>query len=137
VGFDPTPRAIAEALAPRVVAWVQRMSDLSGCEALENGWHSSDSMADSLTLLLNEIGRVYAPALLANADALIEGEKTWQANIDDALWTQQTFAYQGKCLQSINQAFDQLTPADQSKVMKLINGTGCEALILSRQTPSL
>jgi glutathione S-transferase len=132
VGFDPTPRSIAEADAPRVVAWVQRMSDLSGCQAVENGWHSSDSITDSLTALLNEMGRVYAPALMANARALQAGEKTWQATIDGALWTQQSFPYQGKCLQSINQAFADLSSSDQDQVLRLLNGTGCETLISSR-----
>ena len=132
VGFDPTPRAIAETDAPRVVAWVQRMSDLSGCQAVENGWHSSGSISDSLTALLNEMGRVYAPALLANAKALQAGEKTWQTTIDDVLWTQQTFPYQGKCLQWIQQAFANLSSSDQSKTQELLNATGCEALILSR-----
>jgi hypothetical protein len=78
------------------------------------------------------MGRVYAPALLANAKALQAGEKTWHATIDGALWTQQTFAYQGKCLQWINHAFTDLNSSDQSKALELLSGTGCEALILSR-----
>ena len=52
--------------------------------------------------ILNEVGHVYAPALLANAQAMQAGEKTWETEIDGSRWTQQTFNYQGKCLQWIN-----------------------------------
>ena len=36
-GFDPTPRAIALETAPRVVAWVDTVEDLSGLEPRDDG----------------------------------------------------------------------------------------------------
>ena len=38
VGFDPTPAAVALESAPRVVAWVDLVEDLSGLEPGDDGW---------------------------------------------------------------------------------------------------
>jgi hypothetical protein len=79
--------------------------------------------------LLTEIGRVYVPALLANAAALQAGEAQMQTTIDGRAWQQPTFAYQGKCLQWINQEYQQLSAADKQQVDEILGGTGCEALL--------
>lgn len=132
VGFDPTPRAITHEISPRTVAWSLMVGDLSGLEPQPTDWKSLEAAPDSLGTLLCEVGRVYAPALLANAAALQAGEKEWQTEIDGALWVQQTFPYQGKCLQWINEQYHQLSLADQQKVDKVLAGTGCEQLIQKR-----
>ena len=129
VGFDPTSRAIAHAIAPRVVAWTGLMEDQCGLEPTTDAWNTLEEAPLSLTVLLNEVGRVYAPALLANAKALDKGDKTWQAPIDGSLWSQQTFAYQGKCLKWINSEYQQLSTTDKLKVDGLLAGTGCEVLL--------
>ena len=73
-------------------------------EALANSDGAAiDEMPATLKGVLNEVGRVYAPALLANANAMQAGEKQWGAEIDGAMWAQQTFPCQGKCLQWINE----------------------------------
>jgi len=130
VGSDPTPRAIAHEVSPRTVAWVDRMEDQSGIGTSEDGWNSVDHIPSSLGGILKEIGRVYVPALLANARALEVGEKTWEAEIDGSPWTQQTFAYQGKCLRWINEQYCALDLAQREQVNAILAGTGCEALIL-------
>lgn len=130
VGFDPSSRKIAHALAPRVVAWTGLMEDQCGLETAGNDWTSVEEIPASLTSLLNEVGRVYVPALLANAAALNRGDKIWEADIDGSLWSQQTFAYQGKCLEWINGEFKVLSQSDQESVNKLLAGTGCEALLI-------
>lgn len=130
VGFDPTPRAITHALAPRTVAWVGVMEDLSGLDADESAWCSMDNLGEGLHDLLSEIGRVYVPALLANARALEAGEKTWEITIDGSPWTQQTFPYQAKCLRWINDQYEALAENDRQRVDKVLEGTGCEAVIV-------
>lgn len=130
IGFDPTPRAIAHELAPRVIAWSGLLEDQSGLEPEESDWITSDNIPSSLTELLNEVGRVYVPALLANAKALQGGAKTWEAQIDGGLWTQQTFSYQGKCLQWINSEYQSLCEADKKVVNDIFAGTGCEQILL-------
>ena len=71
---------------------------------------------------------MYVPALLANAQALQAGEKNWQAEIDGATWSQQTFSYQVKCLKWLVEGYSSLNNEDQRRVDLLLKGTGCEVL---------
>ena len=130
IGFDPTPRSIAHKVAPRTVAWVKQMDDKSGIAPHESDWMVLENAPSSLRALLEEIGRVYAPALLANARAVEAREKTWEAKIDGANWTQQTFPYQAKCLQWINQQYCTLSDKDRARVDTVLAGTGCELMLL-------
>jgi hypothetical protein len=68
--------------------------------------------------------------LLANASAVEAGEKTWESEIDGSPWTQQTFPYQAKCLKWINEQYQALGNADRARVDALLDGTGCEAVII-------
>lgn len=129
VGFDPTPRAIAHELAPRTVAWTQMLDDLSGLEPSAADWHDLSQSVDPIRGLLNEVGRTYAPALLANANALRLGKQEWQTEIDGEQWAQQTYAYQGKCLRWINEQYQGLAAAERQKVDQVLLGTGCELLL--------
>jgi len=129
VGFDPTPRAIAHALSPRTVAWVDRMEDQCGLEPAEADWTALEGMPATLAGLLAEIGRVYVPALLANARARAAGDSSWQTEIDGVNWTQQTFPYQAKCLGWIREAYAALSVGDRARVDAALAGTGCEALL--------
>ena len=129
VGFDPTPRAITHEVSPRTVGWVGTMEDQSGLDAEQKEWTALESLPVTLKDILTEVGRTYVPALLANAKALLAGEKQWQTEIDGCLWSQQSFPYQGKCLQWINDKYRELSDTDRQRIDKLINGTGCEALL--------
>lgn len=128
-GFDPTPSAIAQRMAPRVLAWVQRVEDLSGLEPEESDWLTPDDGAQSYRGILCEIGRVYAPALLANAAAYNQNEAAWETIIDGATWRQQTFPYQAKCLRWIRSQFTDLADTDRLRALEAMAGTGCESLI--------
>lgn len=132
VGFDPTPRAIAHEVSPRTVAWTDLMRDMSGLEPTADDWNSADDFPETLKVILQELGRGYVPAMLKNAEAVAAGDKTWEAEIDGALWTQQTFLYQAKCLRWINGQYAALDDASRQKVDAVLEGTGCEAL-LARQ----
>jgi glutathione S-transferase len=129
VGFDPTPRGIAHELSPRTVAWVDHLRDQSGLEPRESDWVTLEAAPESLRGLLAEIGRVYVPALLANARAVEAGEKSWETEIDGAAWTQQTFPYQARCLSWINEQYRALDVADRERVDALLAGTGCESML--------
>lgn len=130
VGFDPTPRSITHRVSPRTVAYTGLMEDQTGLEPAAEDWNTIETAPDSLQAILNEVGHVYAPALLANARAMEAGEKTWETEIDGSRWTQQTFNYQGKCLQRINAEYQALTAADRARVDIILEGTGCEQIIL-------
>ena len=73
--FDPTPMALTLAEAPRVYAWVDIVDDLSGIEVTDADWLPRDAIKSRLGDLLGEVGRVYAPFLLANAAALARGAR--------------------------------------------------------------
>ena len=134
VGFDPTPRAIAHEVSPRTVAWVDHMDDQSGLEPQESDWLSLENQPDSLRGLMEEIGRVYAPAQLANARAVQAGEKTWETEIDGVPWAQQTFPYQAKCLKWTNERYQALSEDDRALVDGLLQGTGVEMMLSSSAT---
>lgn len=129
VAYDPTPMAIASQRAPRVVAWVHAMEDLSGCEPAATDWCAPDELPSTTRELLMEIGRVHVPLLLANADALARGDERVRAVIDGRPWEQQPFPYQGKCLAWLRRDHAALSEADGALVARALAGTGCEALL--------
>ncbi|RIL06366.1 MAG: glutathione S-transferase [Proteobacteria bacterium] len=127
-GFDPTPAALALAIAPRVVAWVDVVEDLSGMLPGEEDWTPRDAVADTLRALFAEIGRSYAPFLLANANAIARGAARVECAIDGRPWVQEPFAYQAKCLAALRAARAALAPGDRALADAVLAGTGCEAL---------
>jgi glutathione S-transferase len=129
VAFDPTPAALAHRLAPRVVAWVDVVEDLSGLEPADGDWTPRAAIPATLRALLAEVGRVYAPFLLANAAALARGAEQVECTIDGRPWTQRPFPYQGKCLAWLREAYAALAAADRRAVDALLAGSGCEALV--------
>ena len=129
VRFDPTPRKLAYEHSSRTVAWVDILEDLSGHDVENTSWTSLEESPDTLKSILKEVGKMYVPALLANADALIKGAEIWEAEIDGAMWKQKTFNYQGKCLAWIKEEFDALNKDDKLRVKEYLQGTGCEILL--------
>jgi glutathione S-transferase len=127
-GFDPTPRAIALETAPRIVAWVDLVEDLSGLEPRDDDWLARDAAIAALEPLLEEIGRVYVPFLVANAEALERGADEVRCTIDGRPWTQRPFPYQRKCLAWLRGAHGALAPADRDAVAAVLQRTGCGAL---------
>jgi hypothetical protein len=131
VGFDPTSRAIAHEVSPRTVAWVDQIHDQSGLEPTPQDWTDLEDQPESLRDLLSEIGRVYAPVQLANAQAVERGAKTWEREIDGAPWVQQTFPYQAKCLRWTNEQYQALSASDRALVDAVLKGTGVETMLFA------
>lgn len=128
--FDPTPAALCMQVAPRVHAWTDLLDDQSGNPAAADDWMSVDDVQATLGELLTEIGRVYAPALLANAKAVQAGQAEMKTMIDGRTWQQPTFVYQAKCLQWINEEYQRLSGEHQQQVDDILANTGCEALLM-------
>jgi len=126
--FDPTPMALTMAKAPRVYAWVEVTEDLSGLEPKDSDWLDPANIPATIIALLKEFGRVYVPALLANAAAIAKGADTFETEIDGKPWKQQTFPYQAKCLQWLRNAYADLSAGDRASVDKILGGTGCAVL---------
>lgn len=126
--FDPTPRALAHDNAPRVVAWTTVMDDLSGHTIQRPAWVELEEQPTSLHALLAEVGRVYAPLLLANAQAVMGGQAEFETEVDGAPWVQQTFPYQAKCLKWLREEYVALETEHRERFDRAIEGTGCEPL---------
>jgi hypothetical protein len=62
----------------------------------------------------------------ANAAAHAAGEKEVMVEIDEAPWTQASYAYQAKCLRVLRDNFATLAAPDQAAVRNALEGTGCE-----------
>ena len=129
IGFDPSSREIAYDTALRLVSWQDVMADLSGHDVDSSHWTSLEESPTSLKEIMKEFGRMYVPALLANANAIMQGEETWETEIDGSVWKQRAFPYQAKCLKWIKEEFDALNENDQSRVKTFLDGTGCEILL--------
>ena len=129
VGWDPESARIAIARAPRVVNWVERTDDLSWWPIDGgNGWHGRNDIADTISPLLHEIGRTYAPFMVANAAAIDAGADEVACTIDGLEYRQGTFVYQRKCLAWLRDEYQQLSGNDRSAVDAILAGTGCEML---------
>jgi glutathione S-transferase len=130
--FDPTPSAIAAEHAPRVYSWVNRMEDLSTSEIADDGWNSRDRVAETLNPFFREVGRVYAPFLIANARALESKSAEVRAEIDGRPWIQQPFPYQGKCLKWLREGYGALGDGDRRFVDQVLAGTACNTIFSAR-----
>ena len=129
IGFDPTSRRIASENSLRLVSWVDVMADLSGHDVNNSNWTSLEDSPPSLKEIMKEFGQMYVPALLANAKAIMEGDETWETEIDGSTWKQKAFPYQAKCLKWIKEEFNTLSKNDKTRIKTFLEGTGCEAIL--------
>lgn len=125
--FDPTPAALALRLAPRVRAWVEMAEDLSGLPG-DAEWDAPGAAPAALAPLLAEIGRVYAPLLLANDAALAASAAEVRTEIGGQAWVQAPFPYQAKCLAALRRHHAALPDAARRAVDGALAETGLAAL---------
>ncbi|GGB64513.1 glutathione S-transferase [Blastomonas aquatica] len=123
---DPTPARIMAKGSPRLRAWLDRVEDLSGQP--DGDWIAHASLWAHLGELLAEIGRVYVPFLLANAQAAAAGQSEFETTIDGKRWTQPVFPYQAKCLLTLRAAREALSDDARQALDALLAGTGCEEM---------
>lgn len=125
---EPTSAAITTATSYRVRAWVDLMEDLSGLAPKDEDWFLAEDTQAYLQPLLTEIGRTYAPAMIANAKAVMAGETEFETEIDGRPWTQPVFKYQAKCLGWLREDHSKLSDNERGAVDAMLAGTGCEML---------
>ena len=124
----PTPRAIALERAPRVVAWVDLVEDLSGLEPRDGDWIARDALPPALRALFDEVGRVYAPFLLANADALARGAEQRRVHDRRAAVGAEAVPVSGQVPALAARGPRGARAGDRAAVDRALAGTGCEAL---------
>jgi glutathione S-transferase len=128
--WEPDSALLAAQRSPRSVIWAYQIDDLSSLEIDDTqSWFTRDSLPESLSKLLHEIGGTYAPFLLANERALLEGEAELSCVIQGQEYKQSPFPYQLKCLNWIREAFETLQQEEQKAVVQILEGTGCELLL--------
>ena len=125
---ESTSAAITSKTSQRVRAWIDIMEDMSGLTPSEDDWFSAEEAQAALAPLLAEIGHTYAPAMIANAKAVMAGEATFDTEIDGRPWTQPTFKYQAKCLGWLRDGHNALSDNERGAVDAMLTGSGCEAL---------
>ena len=130
VQFDPTPMALAATRAPRVCGWVALCEDLSGTEVQGSDWLDATALPATVLALLGEVGRLYVPLLLANAQALADGQTELRTTVDGQPWEQQAFPYQAKCLAWLRRDYAALDAAARGVVDHALAGTGCAPLFV-------
>jgi glutathione S-transferase len=129
VQVEPPSMALARAEAPRVLAWVDVVDDLSGLEVTDEDWLTRDALPDTLRALFAEIGRTYAPFMIANAAALESGAEVMEFQLDGVRYWQRPFPYQKKCLGWLREEYAKLSSADRAAADSVLEGTGCEVLL--------
>lgn len=131
LSWDPESARVGLNRAPRVRNWVDRMDDLSWWDtpAGDAGWVDRHSIPDTTKALLGEVGRTYAPFMLANAQALKSGSDRLSCTIGGSTYSQTPFGYQGKCLMWLREQYTALEAGDRAVVDALLAGTGCEPLL--------
>lgn len=132
---DPTPAEIALDISPRSYAWTEKLEDVSGEDVSETDWLDLAAAPSTLRDLLCELGRVYVPFMLGNADAIERGAGQVDCVVDGQRWVQQPFAYQAKCLGWLRDAYAALGIVDRQRVDQCLSGTGCEALFGKAMAP--
>lgn len=129
VQVEPNSMAVARQLAPRVMAWVDVVDDLSGLDVTDRDWIAREGVSDTLRDLFAEIGRTYAPFMIANAAALESGAEEMEFQLDGVRYWQRPFPYQRKCLHWLRDEYGKLTEDDRAFVDSVLKDTGCEVLV--------
>ena len=122
LAIDPWPVSILRELAPLLEGWVIVLDDASG---VEGDWQPQAAWAaETRKALLTRIAAEYLPFLRANAQALRAGAKNLQVEIEGHPYTQEAFAYQGKCYAEILRRWTALPIAARDALTPLLTETG-------------
>jgi glutathione S-transferase len=99
---DPTAGGLMRASSPNVMAWVQRMTSPRAEGAFEDWASLSGGL---LPLLTEEVGRLFLPWSMANAEAIGKGEKSFSMDLAGSTWSQEPQRYHARSLQEIRRKY--------------------------------
>jgi glutathione S-transferase len=117
---DPTPGAIINATSPNLLAWIHRML-----------WPSADgdfepwsALAPTLARLLErQVGRLFMPWTVANADAITSGKEEFSVELGGRTWTQKPQKYHAKSLATLREKYQAV--ADNRALNAILESSGC------------
>ena len=70
--------------------------------------------------------------MLANAHALMRGDREVNCVIDGVAWRQQAFPYQGKCVRWLREERNNLPDDQRRAVDRVLDETGCLPLFIGQ-----
>jgi glutathione S-transferase len=121
---DPTPGGLINATTPNLLAWIHRML----WPKAEGDFEAWSSLAPTLTPLLErQVGRLFMPWTVANADAIASGREEFTVELAGKTWTQKPQKYHAKSLSNLRAKYTTLT--DKSAIDTLLKQTGCVAAL--------
>ncbi|CAN5891384.1 hypothetical protein BH11PSE3_BH11PSE3_38480 [soil metagenome] len=95
---DPTPGAIMRTVAPKVMAWVERMLTPRNDGPFEPWQALSRTL---MPLLKEEVGGLFLPWSTANAAAIARGDTSFEIRLGGATWSQEPQKYHARSLAEI------------------------------------
>lgn len=127
LGVDPTPQAMMRADYPSTYRWLLHIDDASG---IKGQWDAADApLKPVVESLLAEVGRIYAPFLLANEVAAEAGDETFSVEVDGLPYEQGTFKYQLKCLADQRQRYAALSASARARIDPTLKAAKCHAFL--------
>jgi glutathione S-transferase len=123
LGVDPTPEAMLRRDYPYALRWLLHIDDMSG---VDGEWDAATAPLPAVVpALLDIVGQVYLPFLLANAAALAAGADTFEMTAMGHPYGQGTFKYQVKCLADLRSRFAALPDNARTNITPLLAASGC------------
>ncbi len=127
LGVDPTPETMMRADFPYSFRWLLHIDDMSG---VEGEWDAPDAaFSPIVSALLEQIGAIYLPFLIANATAAQAGAETFSMTAMGLPYTQGVFKYQIKCLADLRARFAALDATAHARIDPLLDESGCLAAL--------
>ena len=121
---DPTPGALIEGRAHDVLAWVQRML-WPRAEGEFEPWSSLEPTL--MPLLQRQVGRLFLPWTVANAEAVAAGRDELSVELDGRTWTQKPQKYHAKSLRALREKY--AAASDKSGLDPVLERAGCLAAL--------
>ena len=102
---DPTPGAIIEGRAPNLLAWIDRML-WPRAEGEFEPWANLEPTL--MPLLQRQVGRLFMPWTVANAQAIAAGREEFSVELDGCTWTQKPQKYHARSLAALREKYSKL-----------------------------
>ena len=129
LGVDPTAQTMMRADYPYAYRWLAHIDDMSG---IDGEWDAVDAdLPQVVARLLDVIGAVYLPFLVANAAALERNEAMVRFEAIGLPFEQGVFKYQAKCLADLRARYAALDGAARRQVDPALDASGCLPMLVT------
>jgi glutathione S-transferase len=123
LAVDPTPSEIMRRDAVRTYQWMHDLDDASG---IEGDWRDPHAtLGAGVVALLDLAGDTYLPFLVANADAIAAGAKTYDLKLRGKSFPNPTRSYKRRCLLWLKAALAEVQGEPRIRLEKILKAHGC------------